>query len=96
MVSCLPGIRNSTGSSIVRCFFSTNSLFLQSGFIDSHLQPFPSLLTGSCQFWHAARSIVRRKTKQTKKGDQTMNTEIITLEVEEMEEVAAPGLILAD
>ncbi|MFN7946355.1 MAG: hypothetical protein U0Z53_13470 [Blastocatellia bacterium] len=35
-------------------------------------------------------------TPQPEKGNQIMNTEIITLEIEEMEEVAAPGILVAD
>jgi hypothetical protein len=45
--------------------------------------------------WLALVYGVRRSKKQ-KKGDQAMNIEIITLEVEEMEEMVAPGILIAD
>jgi len=37
-----------------------------------------------------------RQGKNIKKGNQVMNPEIIILEVEEMEEMIAPGLALAE
>jgi len=37
-----------------------------------------------------------RRSKKQRKGNQAMNPEIITLEVEEMEEMIAPGLALAE
>jgi hypothetical protein len=43
--------------------------------------------------WEGVR---QDKSKNEKKGERTMNTEIITLEVEEMEEAVAPGILVAD
>ncbi len=79
------------------CFSSTNPIFQAKVFLCRSYD----LIAARLQSFHDSGTRLAvvysvRRSKKQKKGDQTMTNEIITLEIEEMEEVVAPGIAMAE